>query len=348
MIFFSEHRRDFQETLGADWYGRKVLVNAPHTILAPFWIEVLACESSALSASFNTFRSPSFRECNFLSEGFRTFLEAVRNGDWQPDLAGAYLRDHQSGVNGFKLQECIFLPNSSGLHIYGHWLLDILPSLVAASSLLGHRFPVFIDKRLPQWTRDLVVAFGFDVCHQSAERNFFLLCGEPRVHDYLNIDIFTRYKDYIRSRFSVNDDHDTTTRNFVGPKRIFISRSKLDRAHRRMTNSVEAARLFESAGFEVIFPEDLSIHEQIRLFQNASVVAGEAGSALHNSVFSNKKLTLIALQSARQSHFIQSGLCAQFGQKSVTIFGEATTSDWSSDFAVDLRSCENALSALNL
>lgn len=346
MIFFSEHKRDFQKTLGADWYGHTNLVNTPGSVFAPFWIEVLACEDSTLKSSFNTFRSPDFRQCNFLTAGLHEILQTVRNGDWQPDIAGAYLRGHQASVTGFKLQECVFLPNSSGLHIYGHWLLDILPSLVAASSLLGHRFPVFIDKRLPKWTTDLVLAFGFDVCDELSGRNFFLLSGEPRIHDYLNVDIFNRYKDYIRFRFSADDDEDATARINGGSRRIFMSRGKLDRPHRRMTNSVEAVRLFEAAGFEVVFPEDLSIREQIRLFQGATVVAGEAGSALHNSVFSNINLTMIALQSARQNHFIQSSLCAQFGQKSITVFGESKTSDWNSDFTVDLRSCEDVLDAL--
>lgn len=346
MILFSEHKRDFQKTLGAEWYGHKTLVNTPCSVSAPFWIEVLACEYSTLMASFNTFRSPDFRHCNFLTEDLNKFLQTVQSGNWEPDIAGVYLHDHQAGVTGFKLQESIFLPNSSGLHIYGHWLLDILPSLVATSLFLGHKFPVFIDKRLPKWTRDLVLAFGFDVCDELSGRNFFILSGMPRFHDYLNVDIFNIYKNYIKRHFATDVAGHAVARINGRSQRIYISRGKLDRAHRRMTNSAEAVRLFEAAGFEVIFPEDFNIQEQIRIFQSATVVAGEAGSALHNSVFSDTDLTVISLQSARQNHFIQSSMCARFGQKSITVFAESKTSDWSSDFTVDLRSCEDALSDL--
>jgi capsular polysaccharide biosynthesis protein len=48
-------------------------------------------------------------------------------------------------------------------------------------------------------------------------------------------------------------------------------------------------RVFESIaelhGYEVIYPEQHQLHDQISMFAAARVIVGEFGSALHNSVF---------------------------------------------------------------
>ncbi|MFI8526896.1 glycosyltransferase family 61 protein [Promicromonospora sukumoe] len=79
------------------------------------------------------------------------------------------------------------------------------------------------------------------------------------------------------------------------PERVFVSRRVATR--RRCLNGDEVERRFEDAGFVVVYPEDLSLPDQVRLFSAVPVVAGYAGSGLINTVFSAGPATRIVLAS---------------------------------------------------
>jgi capsular polysaccharide biosynthesis protein len=79
------------------------------------------------------------------------------------------------------------------------------------------------------------------------------------------------------------------------PRRIFCSR-KHDKRPCRNRDEVEA--LFVDQGFEVLFAEDYPLPEQAQLFHRADVVAGYAGSALFNVMFSDRRKHIIAVGSA--------------------------------------------------
>jgi capsular polysaccharide biosynthesis protein len=61
------------------------------------------------------------------------------------------------------------------------------------------------------------------------------------------------------------------------PGRIFVSRRQRTR---RCHNQDELEAVFESAGFTVVHPEDLSFADQAAVFRQADVVAGFAGSGM--------------------------------------------------------------------
>ena len=61
--------------------------------------------------------------------------------------------------------------------------------------------------------------------------------------------------------------------------------SRLGQSRRSVEFENDVADLFQRHGFEIIQPESLSFKEQMRIFTSARVIAGYAGSALHNSIF---------------------------------------------------------------
>jgi capsular polysaccharide biosynthesis protein len=63
-------------------------------------------------------------------------------------------------------------------------------------------------------------------------------------------------------------------------KRLFISR-RHDRM-RRCLNSDDVHDLFARFGFNIVYPEDYSLSEQVMMFNEAQVIAGFAGSGLFN------------------------------------------------------------------
>ena len=82
------------------------------------------------------------------------------------------------------------------------------------------------------------------------------------------------------------------------PERIFVSRGHCDRGCR---NQPELETWFAAHGFAVVYPERLTLEEQATLFANARVVAGFAGSALFNLLFSQGLERLIVLTHAQYS-----------------------------------------------
>jgi len=90
-----------------------------------------------------------------------------------------------------------------------------------------------------------------------------------------------------------------------GPEKIFVSR-KPALKNRACRNTPEVERYFESQGFTILYPEDLTLTEQATVFANARVVAGFGGSALFNVGFAKRLEALIVLNheayTARNEH----------------------------------------------
>ncbi|CAA9363310.1 MAG: hypothetical protein AVDCRST_MAG36-2825 [uncultured Nocardioidaceae bacterium] len=78
------------------------------------------------------------------------------------------------------------------------------------------------------------------------------------------------------------------------PRRIFCSRKIKKRA---CHNARDVDALFARHGFEVVFPEEFPLPEQAAMFHEAEVVAGFAGSALFNVMFSDRAKHLVAVAS---------------------------------------------------
>ncbi len=60
------------------------------------------------------------------------------------------------------------------------------------------------------------------------------------------------------------------------PRKVFLSRRKT----RMISNEQEATGFLEPMGFETIYPEDLSVADQMRLFREAEVIVAIHGAAL--------------------------------------------------------------------
>lgn len=66
------------------------------------------------------------------------------------------------------------------------------------------------------------------------------------------------------------------------PRRIFCSRRI---AKRGCVNGDQLEAEFRGAGFDIVFPEDYSLGDQVALFRNAEVIAGYAGSGMFQALF---------------------------------------------------------------
>ncbi|WP_456505112.1 glycosyltransferase family 61 protein [Arthrobacter sp. UYCu723] len=92
--------------------------------------------------------------------------------------------------------------------------------------------------------------------------------------------------------------------------RIFVSRRP--GMWRECLNMEKLEAVFVRHGFNVIYPEDLSIQEQATAFANAKVAAGYIGSALYSAMFSAQPMDIIGFVNtsyvATNEYFISTAL----------------------------------------
>lgn len=72
---------------------------------------------------------------------------------------------------------------------------------------------------------------------------------------------------------------------------VYLSRSKLNSSSRLIKNEEALESRLSSFGYKIVYPEDLSLDDQISLFNSRHPVVGFIGSAFHSSLFtiSNEK-----------------------------------------------------------
>ncbi|MEE8658611.1 Glycosyltransferase family 61 protein [Acetobacteraceae bacterium EV16G] len=88
-------------------------------------------------------------------------------------------------------------------------------------------------------------------------------------------------------------------------KDIYVSRSQLICGTVKIDNEIELERHLRDLDFEIIYPEQLSINEQISLFRNNNIVVGPVGSALHTSIFTPAPCGIaLNVKSAVDSNFL--------------------------------------------
>lgn len=228
----------------------------------------------------------------------------------------------------------------AGYKIYGHWLVDIIPRVLLCRRLSGKKVVCLLKSDTPAYACKLLDIMGIEHLPMSEyQGKTIVLLATVRRHDWLATDAFAVLRDAtveVKSKLveaSNSGDFD----------RLYISRRMLDKNSRSMTNHSEIEMFFAGNGFKVLFPETLPLSEQFEIFSKARIVVGEAGSALHNSVWSGETCRFLNLQSARQSHFIQSSLCKHFNQVVVNVFGETQTQDWTSPFQIDQELLERQI-----
>lgn len=146
-------------------------------------------------------------------------------------------------------------------------------------------------------------------------RDDVVLLHEPaRVERVLSATPMLSNPEYVHPRIAetwrrVGDNLAATAEGGPRPGRVFCSRRLKKRS---CTNTVEVEDLFRAEGFEVIYPEDLPLGDQIETFRSADVIAGFAGSGLFNLCFVEKPVRVVMLSStaynARNEYLIASVL----------------------------------------
>jgi capsular polysaccharide biosynthesis protein len=168
---------------------------------------------------------------------------------------------------------------------FGHFLLEIVPKLWILDWAKSNSFRLagFHDGPLRAWQADILAAAGVDVGELLLidRPSRLARCVMPsslyRLHRSANPDLLQVIQS-IRSRISWNED---------GARRVFLGR-KHWKKNKRLPDEDAVANSFRKRGFEVIYPETLSMRQQIALAMQCEWMAGPIGSQLYLSLFQER------------------------------------------------------------
>jgi hypothetical protein len=156
---------------------------------------------------------------------------------------------------------------------YFHTLTEDICSLLAIREVYSD-FKVLIYQGAPPWALELLKSLSFEtqVVDHRRVRVEELVCA-TRIETFSKVDF---------QRFSTNKPHVDDYQ----AKNIFLSRGNLSRGDKNL--ELELLQVLEREGFEVVYPGDFSIKEQIRVFNSAERIISFHGGALSNLVWCKK------------------------------------------------------------
>lgn len=176
---------------------------------------------------------------------------------------------------------------------YGHFLLETLPRLWCFDIIdITNRMLLMHNVNKP-FIQKLIAPFGL------GDKNLIQLDGPSIVRDlivsrqpYVLERTVSANARKVFNHISLYYDKGST------PEKIYVSRSRFQ-GQRQLLNEKEVEEFFANKGYSIIYPEALTVDEQVNVFGNARFIVGASGSAMYNLVFGRRKEKVLILVSDR-------------------------------------------------
>lgn len=210
-------------------------------------------------------------------------------------------------LNGHSLMEldrAVMLSGWASIH-FGHWVPEYLCRL---AYLERHpqfaEAPIVVDASMPvqhlEYLRQLVSNPIVTLPARHALRCRELLVGSPStffpVHLTPGALVPPEHQGGLPLggfRFLQRKIREALPSTGQGGRKLYLSRRNC--TWRRLLNDDEVGHMLAELGFEVLYPEDMSFEEQVRMYQSAAVVVAPNGSSLLNAIFAPTDVKLIVL-----------------------------------------------------
>lgn len=217
---------------------------------------------------------------------------------------------------------------------YGHWLVDFLPRLLLLRTLGIKGKYVFTD-RIPDYAWQFFKILGIDES-DIVTYNPLTECVEL---ERAYVPAYLRSEDQFSPLIASTQRFFPLSKQVEG-KRIYVARGDF-RDNQKIINDELVMKSVLSFGFDIIYPHKVTIEQQIEVFSKASIVVGEYGSAMHNTLFCHPGTKVVLLQSNQVLSMIQVGLGNALSHETSVLFCDAL------DNAANSRSFEVDIELLN-
>jgi hypothetical protein len=184
--------------------------------------------------------------------------------------------------------------NARYSHNYFHWLIEILPRVVALRRARIAADYYLVDCLSP-FQRSALAALGLQP-HQLIQPHFKLLleADELVVPSFPSPDCLREFGSLMLAGLG-------SSAPVRSSRRVFISRRKT--GTRTLANEPQLERLLDSRGFETHFMEDYPLAKQARLIHEAEIVVATHGAGLANLVFARPGTRVIEIVPAGRFNY---------------------------------------------
>jgi capsular polysaccharide biosynthesis protein len=110
---------------------------------------------------------------------------------------------------------------------------------------------------------------------------------------HYNDDIIRRVRDLLVRTLGNTSDKDRG-------QRIYISRARASK--RKITNEAAVLAVLERYGFRTVYPEDLLLEEQVKLFSRVQYLVSNHGAGLANMLFVPEGACVLELRQQHDAH----------------------------------------------
>ena len=246
------------------------------------------------------------------------FVDTLKSGSlWHDDLntvvfdnSGTELQQHTVGASGLLRSLCerskpvslsgrAVLLGAKGAHNFYHWTTDIVPKigLLLQSGIDIQPTDKFIVSRADKdFAQQLLSVFHIKPSQIVASETLspFIAADElvvPYLQNKMGYSMDAWLPRFMKSAMPAA----AVAQN---GRKLFVNRNAATAAGRVLNNSRQVEGWFMQQGFDVVYPETLSIKEQAGLFSSATVVAGVHGAGLSNIVYCREGTRVIEFYGA--------------------------------------------------
>ena len=194
-----------------------------------------------------------------------------------------------------KIEGKVAILSSLAGHVYYHWMFDILPriELIKRSEINLEDIDCFVvnsrSKTYQQETLDILGIPSHKILesdlHSHIQADEAVVPSFPGYMDWIPPSTI----DFLRHTFLPEAQF------FTGNpcKKLYISRAKAK--NRQIINEAEVSDLLTKRGFKTVFLEEMSVLEQVAIFNRAEIVVAPHGSGLTNIVFCSPDTKIVEI-----------------------------------------------------
>jgi hypothetical protein len=180
---------------------------------------------------------------------------------------------------------------------YGHFITEGISACWVfnqfdADYFVAHPFVSGQGEEIPAFAQDALRRIGIPPERIRIIRN------EMRFESLVVPERLWHLTGSVNRRFDAILDRITAGFQDAPELRLYLSRSEF-KSDRSVRNERDIEELFRRAGFVIVHPQHHRLAAQLELYGRATVLAGLAGSALHNVVFCPKGAAVISIGDRR-------------------------------------------------
>lgn len=178
-----------------------------------------------------------------------------------------------------------------------HWLLEVLPNFLECLNSSHKNSKIIIHPNTSSYALDaLKYVLGNDWLSRIIEVENKAIVENIKFASFEDNSGFVRRHDIQILRFTFKE----LIKNTLPQKKIYLSRLKASK--RRIGNELDVEKMVKLYGYQVVYAEDLSFEEQIKIFSESSHIISPHGAGLSNIIWCNSGTNLIEIFSFDNLH----------------------------------------------